>query len=198
MRDKQRLEAFTDGVIAIIITLMVLELRRPESGDLSALRPLLSHVLIYLLSFIYLAIYWNNHHNMLGAAERVTGSVLWANLNLLFWLSLVPFTTAWLGEHFQSVPAALYGIVLLLAAIAYRILEHALAREHRDTPIAAVAQSGVKEKVSSLIYAAGVLLSFVRPWLGALLYVTAALLWLVPDRRMERRGHQQSQHKSHP
>jgi uncharacterized membrane protein len=200
MRDKQRLEAFTDGVMAVIITLMVLELRRPEGADFSALRPLLSHVLIYLLSFIYIGIYWNNHHNFFGPAERVTGSVLWANLNLLFWLSLVPFTTAWLGEHFESVPAALYGIVLLLASIAYRILEHTLAKEHRDTPIATVAQAGVKEKLSSLVYAVGVLLSFVKPWLGALLYVAVALMWLVPDRRMERTGHRPSKphNKSRP
>lgn len=186
MRDKQRLEAFTDGVLAVIITLMVLELRRPESGELSALRPLLSHVLIYLLSFVYIGIYWNNHHNFFGPAERVTGSVLWANLNLLFWLSLVPFTTAWFGEHFEPVPGALYGIVLLLGSIAYRILEYTLAKEHQDTPIATIAHAGVKEKLSSLMYAAGVMLSFVRPWLGAILYVAVALMWLVPDRRMQK------------
>jgi uncharacterized membrane protein len=195
MRDTQRLEAFTDGVIAIIITLMVLDLRPPNGRELGDLRELLPHVLIYVLSFIYLAIYWNNHHNLMIPAERVTGGVLWANLNLLFWLSLIPFTTAWIGREFGSAPTALYGFVLFAAAIAYRILERQLAKEHPDTAIADVMERGVKEKLSSVLYALGVLLSWVKPWIGAALYVAAAAMWLVPDRRMERAGRRH--HKAH-
>jgi uncharacterized membrane protein len=185
MRDTQRLEAFTDGVIAIIITLMVLDLRPPEGERISDLHSLLPHALSYLLSFIYLAIYWNNHHNLMIPAKRVSGGVLWANLNLLFWLSLIPFTTAWMGSRFEEVPTALYGLVLFIASISYRVLEWQLAKEHRDTAIAEIVRIGLKERLSSVIYALGVLLSFFRPWLGASLYVAAASMWLIPDRRIE-------------
>jgi uncharacterized membrane protein len=198
MRDTQRLEAFTDGVIAIIITLMVLELRPPHGNALSDLHELVPELLSYVLSFIYLAIYWNNHHNLMIPAERVTGSVLWANLNLLFWLSLIPFTTAWMGRDFGPAPTALYGAVLLAASIAYQILERCLAKEHRGTAIEEVVRFGVKEKVSSLMYALGIMLSWIKPWIGASLYVASAAMWLVPDRRMERATrHQHAAHSKH-
>jgi uncharacterized membrane protein len=186
MRDTQRLEAFTDGVVAIIITVMVLELRPPHGYGLSDLRELVPELLSYVLSFVYVAIYWNNHHNLMIPAERVTGGVLWANLNLLFWLSLVPFTTAWMGREFKPAPSALYGGVLLATSIAYQILERQLAREHPNSVIAELVRRGVKEKISSLLYILGVLLSWIKPWIGASLYVAAAAMWFVPDRRMER------------
>jgi uncharacterized membrane protein len=176
---------------------MVLELRAPHGYHLSDLRELVPELLSYVLSFIYVAIYWNNHHNLMIPAERVTGGVLWANLNLLFWLSLIPFTTAWMGREFKPTPTALYGAVLFAASIAYQILERQLAKEHRNTVIAEVVGRGWKEKTSSLLYALGVLLSWIKPWIGASLYVAAAAMWLVPDRRMERvtRRHHAAQTK---
>ena len=186
--NKARLEAFSDGVIAIIITIMVLELHPPHAEDLSALVPLVPVFLSYVLSFIYLGIYWNNHHHMLHAAQTVTGPILWANLHLLFWLSLVPFTTGWMGEnHFASAPSALYGFVLLMAAIAYVILQlRIIAAEGSDSLLRKAIGSDWKGKLSPVMYLAAIVLSFVSHWIAQALYVAVALMWLVPDRRIER------------
>lgn len=183
-----RLEAFSDGVLAILITIMVLEIRAPHSPEIAALRPLLPVLLSYLLSFVYLGIYWNNHHHMLHVTERVSGAVLWANLHLLFWLSLVPFVTAWMGENsFRAVPTALYGCVLLMAAIAYFILERAILAENGyDSVLARAVGGDLKGKISPLLYATAIGTAFWRPWVSDALYVTVALIWLVPDRRIER------------
>ncbi len=185
---KTRVEAFSDGVIAIVITVMVLELRPPHGTDLAALRPLLPVFLAYVLSFVNLGIYWNNHHHMLRAAERVDGAVLWANLHLLFWLSLFPFTTAWLGQnHASAVPAAAYGVVAFFAAVAYWLLQGRLiALEGRRSTLALAVGSDLKGRLSPVCYAAGVGLAFVQPWLSVAVYAGVALLWLVPDRRVER------------
>ena len=183
-----RMEAFSDGVIAIIITIMVLELRVPHEATVAALRPVAPVFLSYLLSFIFLGIYWSNHHHMLQACEHVDGRVLWANLHLLFWLSLTPFVTAWLGEnHFTAWPAALYGAVLLCAAIAYYILARALVALHgSESAIGIALGTDFKGKISIVIYLAAIPLSFVRSWLACSLYVMVAVMWLVPDRRIER------------
>ena len=183
-----RMEAFSDGVIAIIITIMVLELRVPHEATIAALRPVAPVFLSYLLSFIFLGIYWSNHHHMLQACEHVDGRVLWANLHLLFWLSLTPFVTAWLGEnHFTAWPAALYGAVLLCAAIAYYILARALVALHgSESAIGIALGTDFKGKISIVIYLAAIPLSFVRSWLACSLYVMVAVMWLVPDRRIER------------
>jgi uncharacterized membrane protein len=183
-----RLEAFSDGVIAILITIMVLELRPPHEPSVQGLRPLIPIVFSYLLSFIFLGIYWTNHHHLLHAAEHVNGRVLWANLHLLFWLSLVPFVTAWVGEtHFAQWPVALYGIVLLLAAIAYFILVRSLLTLHGPSSLLATALgSDFKGKISIVVYLVAILFSFVQPWLGFAIYVLVAIMWLVPDRRIER------------
>jgi uncharacterized membrane protein len=182
-----RLEAFSDGVIAIIITIMVLELRVPHATTLEALRPLLPVFLSYVLSFVYLGIYWNNHHHMLHATEKVDGGILWANLHLLFWLSLVPFVTSWMGEnHFASVPVACYGVVLLMSAIAYTILLRAiLKRQGRESMLAAAIGSDFKGKLSPVLYAVAIPAAMWRPWIAGALYVTVALIWLAPDRRIE-------------
>jgi uncharacterized membrane protein len=184
---KGRMEAFSDGVLAVIITIMVLEMRSPHGSDLAALRTVLPIFLSYLLSFIYIGIYWNNHHHLLHATEKVSGATLWANLHLLFWLSLVPFTTAWMGEnHFESWPVAVYGLVLLLAGIAYFILTRVLIRLHgRTSAIATSIGNGRKEKISIALYAAAIPLAFVRPWIAGSFYVIAAIMWLIPDRRIE-------------
>jgi uncharacterized membrane protein len=186
---KTRLEAFSDGVIAILITIMVLELKAPHGSELTALGPVLPHFLSYLLSFVYLGIYWNNHHHMFHAVEGVTGGVLWANLHLLFWLSLVPFVTDWLGEnHRAAVPTAVYGVVMLLAAIAYWLLQTVIiAGEGAGSKLAAAVGRDVKGKISPLLYATAIGLSFVNPWLADALYVAVALMWLIPDRRIESR-----------
>jgi uncharacterized membrane protein len=186
---KGRMEAFSDGVIAIIITVMVLELKVPHEATLEALRPVVPPLLTYTFSFLNVGIYWNNHHHMLHATNRVSGGVLWANLHLLFWLSLIPFTTGWMGEnHFEPVPTAVYGLVLLAASIAYYILARAiLAAEGPESRLAAAIGSDVKGRVSSLLYLAAVPLAFVRPYLAIALYVLVSLIWLVPDRRIERR-----------
>ena len=186
---KGRMEAFSDGVIAILITIMVLELRPPHEASLTALLPLLPTSLSYLLSFVYLGIYWNNHHHMLQAAEHVDGGVLWANLHLLFWLSLVPFATAWMGEnHFAAVPVAIYGAVLALAGIAYFILARLLVSLHGRQSVLGVAFGGdFKGKISVVIYLIAIPLAFVRWWLACALYVCVAVMWLVPDRRIEKR-----------
>ncbi len=185
---RNRLEAFSDGVLAIIITIMVLELRAPHEPSLAALRPLWSVFLSYLLSFLYLAIYWNNHHHMLHTVQRVTGGVLWANLHLLFWLSLVPFTTAWMGENrFAPVPTAIYGVVLLMAAIAYWILQRIIIRSQGAESILRRAVGGDwKGNLSPVLYVAGILASLVVPALAGAIYTFVAIIWLVPDRRIER------------
>ena len=183
-----RLEAFSDGVLAIIITIMVLELRAPHEPTLGALVVLLPVFLSYVLSFIYLGIYWSNHHHMLHATERVTGGILWANLHLLFWLSLVPFTTAWMGEnHFATAPTAAYGVVMLMAAIAYWILQRVILRSQgRESLLARAVGADLKGKLSPLFYMTAIAMAFVRPWISDLLFVTVALIWLIPDRRIER------------
>ena len=183
-----RLEAFSDGVLAIIITIMVLELRAPHEVTLEALKPLVPVLLSYVLSFVYLGIYWNNHHHMLHVTKSVNGGILWANLHLLFWLSLLPFATAWMGEnHFARVPTAIYGAVLLMAAIAYFILAHAIIRkEGQDSILGRAFGSDWKGKISPLLYLIAIGLAFVHEWLAQAVYTTVAIMWLVPDRRIER------------
>jgi|SRR4030095_4790224 uncharacterized membrane protein len=184
-----RLEAFSDGVIAIIITIMVLELRPPHDSNLASLRPLWPVVSSYVLSFVYLGIYWNNHHHLLHAAQHVNGRVLWANLHLLFWLSLVPFVTAWMGENFfTGSTVALYGVVLLLAAIAYFILVRTLLSLHGSQSLLAVALGrDFKGKISIVLYVAGIALAFVNNWVAFATYAFVAVMWLVPDKRIEHR-----------
>jgi len=184
---KGRLEAFSDGVIAIIITIMVLEMKVPRGESFAALRPLLPVFLSYVLSFLYVGIYWNNHHHMLHATTRVTGSILWANLHLLFWLSLFPFATGWMGQnHFALPPSALYGFVLLMAGIAYFILQQAIVVSEGPTSVLRRAiGSDWKGKVSPLLYVAGIVSSLFSSWMAQAIYVFVALLWLIPDRRIE-------------
>ena len=184
---KGRLEAFSDGVIAIIITIMVLEMKVPRGESFAALRPLLPVFLSYVLSFLYVGIYWNNHHHMLHATTRVTGSILWANLHLLFWLSLFPFATGWMGQnHFALPPSALYGFVLLMAGIAYLILQRAIIVSQGPTSVLRKAiGSDWKGKVSPLLYVAGIVSSLFSSWMAQAIYVFVALLWLIPDRRIE-------------
>ena len=184
---KGRLEAFSDGVIAIIITIMVLEMKVPHGDSLDSLRPLIPVFLSYVLSFVYVGIYWNNHHHMLHASTKISGAVLWANLHLLFWLSLFPFATGWMGEnHFASMPSALYGIVLLMAAIAYWVLQQTLiASEGPVSLLKAAVGSDWKGKLSPLLYLAAIASTFWVKWAAQTLYVLVALLWLVPDRRIE-------------
>ena len=186
--NKGRLEAFSDGVIAIIITIMVLEMKVPHGADLAALRPLLPVFLSYVLSYVNVGIYWNNHHHLLHAARHVSGGVLWANLLLLFWLSLFPFCTGWMGEnHFASLPTALYGVVLLMAAYSYLVLQRAIvAVDGASSPLATAVGADRKGLVSRLMYMAAIVAAFVRPWIAWALYVAVALLWFVPDRRIER------------
>jgi uncharacterized membrane protein len=185
---KTRLEAFSDGVLAIIITIMVLELKVPHGESLETLKPLLPVFFSYVLSFIYVGIYWNNHHHMLHATHKVSGGVLWANLHLLFWLSLLPFVTGWMGEnHFAALPTALYGGVLLMAGVAYWILAHALINtEGQDSLLAKAIGRDVKGAISVVIYALAIPLAFYNQWLAQALYVAVALMWLTPDRRIER------------
>lgn len=185
---KNRLEAFSDGVLAIIITIMVLELKVPHGDSASELLPLVPVLLSYCLSFIYLGIYWNNHHHMLHTCRKVTGSVLWANLHLLFWLSLVPFTTAWMGENqFATTPAATYGLVLLMAALAYWILQQRIIASQGESSILKRAiGSDWKGKLSPILYVAAIALAFVSQWLAVSIYVVVALMWVIPDRRIER------------
>ena len=184
---KGRLEAFSDGVIAILITIMVLELKIPHGADLESLRPLLPVFLTYVLSFIYLGIYWNNHHHMLHATDRINGKILWANMNLLFWLSLVPFVTGWMGEnHFAPLPTAVYGVVLLLAAVSYTILQTLIiAQQGEHSKLEEAVGKDRKGKLSMLFYLAAIPLAFVNQWISDGLYVLVALMWLVPDRRIE-------------
>lgn len=183
-----RLEAFSDGVLAIIITIMVLELKEPESGSLMALKPLIPKFLSYLLSFIYVGIYWNNHHHLFHAIEKVTGGILWSNLALLFSLSLIPFTTAWVGEfHDASIPAALYGVVLFLAASVYAILvKVALKNEGKDSTIGKALSNIKKEYASIALYIAGIIVAFYNPIISFVFYALVAMLWVIPDKRIEK------------
>jgi uncharacterized membrane protein len=186
---KSRLEAFSDGVVAIIITIMVLELKVPHDAGFAALLPLLPVFLSYVLSFIYVGIYWNNHHHMLHMTQHVSGGILWANLHLLFWLSLIPFVTGWMGEnHFAAAPTALYGFILLMAALAYWLLERSIVRmQGADSPLAAALGRDVKGKLSPLLYILAIGSAFIAPRIAHALYVLVALMWLIPDRRIERR-----------
>jgi uncharacterized membrane protein len=185
---KGRLEAFSDGVIAIIITIMVLEMKVPHGNSFESLAPLLPVFLSYVLSFVYVGIYWNNHHHMLHACRKVTGGVLWANLHLLFWLSLMPFATGWMGEnHFAAMPSALYGVVLLMAAIAYFVLQQTIIASEGPASLLKSAVGGDwKGRLSPLVYVAAIASTFWVQWLAQVFYVLVALIWLVPDRRIER------------
>jgi uncharacterized membrane protein len=185
---KNRLEAFSDGVLAIIITIMVLELKVPHGADISVLAPLLPVFLSYLLSFVYIGIYWNNHHHMLHTVGKVSGGILWANLHLLFWLSLFPVSTGWMGEnHFAPVPTAFYGVVLLMAALAYWILQRTIiSHQGVDSLLARAVGKDFKGKSSPVFYALAIPAAFVSPWISEALYVAVALMWLVPDRRIEK------------
>ena len=184
---KNRLEAFSDGVIAVIITIMVLEMKVPHGDSLAALAPLMPVFLSYVLSFVYVGIYWNNHHHMLHTVKHVSGGVLWANLHLLFWLSLIPFATGWMGEnHFGAAPTALYGVVLLMAAIAYWILQQLIIASHgRDSVLGRAVGGDWKGKLSPVLYATAIASAFWSHWISLGIYVLAALIWLVPDRRIE-------------
>jgi uncharacterized membrane protein len=193
--EKNRLEAFSDGVLAIIITIMVLELhiphpteQRPHPNELSDLKSLLPVFLTYVLSFIYLGIYWNNHHHLLKAAHRVNAAMMWANLHLLFWLSLFPFVTGWMGEnHFTTAPTALYGAVMFMAAMAYYILQSVIVAEHgHDSKLARSIGRDFKGKISPVLYLLAIGTAFLEPWISCLIYVLVALMWLIPDRRIER------------
>jgi uncharacterized membrane protein len=184
---KTRVEAFSDGVIAILITIMVLELKIPHGDSIRVLAPIMPAFLTYVLSYVYLGIYWNNHHHMFHATTRINGKVLWANLHLLFWLSLVPFVTGWMGEnHFAATPTAVYGGVLLAAAMAYLLLQSVIiADQGRDSKLAAALGQDLKGKISPILYAVAIPLAFVREWAADAIYVAVALMWLVPDRRIE-------------
>jgi TMEM175 potassium channel family protein len=184
---KDRLAAFSDGVIAILITIMVLELRVPHGADWAALVGLTPSLLTYVMSFVYLAIYWNNHHHLLHTVARVDGLILWANSHLLFWLSLIPAATAWMGENFLApIPTAVYGAVLLMPAMAYYLLQKAIMRRQGAHSVLAEALgSDIKGKISPILYVAGIVLAFVSPWTSIALYVLVAVIWLVPDRRIE-------------
>jgi uncharacterized membrane protein len=190
--NKSRLEAFSDGVFAVIITIMVLDMRVPKGTDLQALRSVAPIFLCYILSYIYVGIYWNNHHHLLHACQHVTGGILWANLVLLFCLSLAPFTTAWMGEnHFASLPVAIYGVMLFLAGIAYFVLTKALIAYHgKQSVVATSIGHDWKGTVSVLVYLLAIPLAFVRPWLACALYTFVALMWLLPDRRIEKHLHE--------
>ncbi|HEX4628223.1 MAG TPA: TMEM175 family protein [Gemmatimonadales bacterium] len=185
---KGRLEAFSDGVIAVIITIMVLELKAPHGNDLAALEPLVPGLLSYVVSFVFVGIYWNNHHHMLHAAARIDGRVLWANLHLLFWLSLVPFVTSWVSESLvASIPTALYGVVLLMAGVAYLLLQRSLVKVNgADSALARAVGHDFKGKVSALLYVSAIVLAFVKTWVADAIYVFVVMMWLIPDRRIER------------
>ena len=185
---KTRLEAFSDGVVAIIITIMVLEMRAPHDTDLASLRPLLPVFLSYVLSFIHVGVYWNNHHHLLHTARHVTGGILWANLHLLFWLSLVPFVTAWMGEnHFEQQPVALYGVVMMMAGVAYYILTTTLIRHHGpESGLRAAVGNDFKGMISVVMYVIAITVSFANHWVSLAIYVAVTLMWLIPDRRIEK------------
>ena len=185
---KSRLEAFSDGVLAIIITIMVLELKVPHGHTISALEPLFPVLLSYILSFVYIAIYWNNHHHMLYVTQHVTAGILWANLHLLFWLSLFPFVTGWMGEnHFSAAPTALYGIVVFMASLAYTILQKTIiASQGKNSILAKAVGQDIKGKISPVLYLTAIVSCFYMHWIAWLMYVLVALLWLIPDRRIEK------------
>ena len=185
---KTRLEAFSDGLIAIIITVMVLEMKVPQGADWNALQPILPLFLSYLLSFLYLGIYWNNHHHFLHTITSVDGKKMWANMNLLFWLSLIPFTTGWIGQHYsQALPTALYGMVLFMAAMSYKILQTVIIySEGKHSALARAIGKDSKGKMSIVLYLLGIILAFVHPWFSDVIYVAVAMMWLVPDRRIEK------------
>ena len=183
---KGRLEAFSDGVIAVIITIMVLEMKVPHGATLAVLQPLVPVFLSYVLSYVYVGIYWNNHHHMLHATRKITGPIMWANLHLLFWLSLVPFTTGWMGEnHFEPVPTALYGAVMLMAAIAYWILQHTIIAADPEWLLKRAVGGDWKGKSSPALYVTAIVLAFWQPWMALALYALVALMWLIPDKRIE-------------
>jgi len=187
--EKNRLEAFSDGVLAIVITIMVLEIKVPQGEELADLEPLIPVFLSYVLSFIYIGIYWNNHHHMIHTVQKVTGKILWANLHLLFWLSLIPFVTGWMGSnHFNPIPMALYGVVLLMCAIAYFILQHAIIHHHGKNDVLAQAiGKDWKGKVSTLLYALAVLSCWWYHWIAAAIYILVAVMWFIPDKRIEKK-----------
>lgn len=187
--NKTRLEAFSDGVLAIIITIMVLEIKAPEEATLESLAHLIPVFLSYVLSFIYVGIYWNNHHHMFQIAMKVNGSILWSNLFLLFWLSLIPFATSWIGEHhFSALPMSVYGFVLLMCAIAYNILQNRIIKlEGNDSILYRAVEKDYKGKISNLAYVLAIPLAFVSPWISGFLYIAIALLWIVPDSRIEKK-----------
>jgi uncharacterized membrane protein len=186
--NKSRLEAFSDGVLAIIITIMVLDLKVPKSGNLEDLLPVVPVFFSYVLSFLYLGIYWNNHHHMLYTVKKVSGGILWANLHLLFWLSLIPFTTGWMGENnFASYPVALYGIILFMAGTAYYILQSMIISKHgKDSLLSKAIGRDIKGKISPFLYAIGIISSFYNQWIAEGIYTLVALIWLIPDKRIER------------
>ena len=186
---KGRIEAFSDGVIAIIITIMVLEMKVPHGADVAALRPLIPVFVSYVLSYVMIGIYWNNHHHLFHAVERVNGSILWRNLHLLFWLSQVPFATGWMGEnHFAPLPTALYGLVMLMAGVAYYFLVRAILAHHGlDSRIATALGRDLKGKVSVLLYVVGVPMAFINRWVAGAIYVAVAVIWFIPDKRIESR-----------
>jgi uncharacterized membrane protein len=185
--NKSRLEAFSDGVLAIIITIMILGIQTPHGPELSHLKPVIHGLLSYVLSFIYIAIYWNNHHHMMHTVKHVTGDILWANMHLLFWLSLVPFVTGWMGEnHFAAMPMALYGLVLLLSAIAYYILQTRIIKNHgSDSILARAIGRDIKGKISPILYATAIASCWLSEWIAGSIYILVALIWLVPDKRIE-------------
>ncbi len=182
-----RLEAFSDGVLAIIITIMVLELKAPEEISIESLLPLLPIFISYFISFVYLGIYWNNHHHLFQIAEKVNGKVLWANLNLLFWLSLIPFATSWVGEnHLESGPIAFYGFILLMSAVAYFILQTVIIHYHDDNfPLRKIIGKNLKGKISTVLYLVGLILSFINSWMAVLCYIIVAIIWIVPEKKIE-------------
>ena len=186
--NKTRMEAFFDAVVAIIITIMVLEMKVPHGESIATLSPLIPIVFSYVLSFVYLGIYWNNHHHMMHVCDKVTGSMLWANLHLIFWLSLIPFTTGWMGEnHFAALPAAIYGLVLLMSAVAYLILQQRIIRSQGEASLLkAAVGTDWKGKLSLVLYLVAIPLAFLLSWLSVAIYVCVALIWLVPDKRIER------------
>ena len=186
--NSNRLEAFSDGVLAIIITIMVLELKVPHGSEVEEIKPLLPVFLSYVLSFIYIGIYWNNHHHLMHTVQKVNGSILWANLHLLFWLSLIPFVTGWIGEnHFSELPMALYGVVLLMAAIAYFILQSTILNvQGKNSMLAKAVGKDLKGKASPVVYTIAIIVSFYNSWIAGALYILMALIWLIPDKRIEK------------
>jgi uncharacterized membrane protein len=186
--NKTRLEAFSDGVLAIIITIMVLEIKAPEDDSFESLKPLIPVFLSYVLSFVYVGIYWNNHHHMMQVVKKINGSILWSNLFLLFWLSLIPFGTSWIGEHhFSAVPMSIYGFILLMCAVSYFLLQNQIIKlEGKDSVLNRAVEKDIKGKISTVCYILAIPLAFVSPWISGLLYITVALIWIIPDSRIEK------------